>query len=94
MVHLDNIFMIVYVITTNRGLREFSKLSERNGKLPLTQLEQGNYPVIPIYVIQTVYYMVLQSSTLLPLCNVLCVVFQIFAQNNSFPDSFSLKKKN
>ena len=33
----------------NRRLRELSKFSQRNGKLPLPWSKQGNYPVIPIY---------------------------------------------
>ena len=33
----------------NGGEQEFSTFSQRNGKLPLPQWKQGNYPVIPIY---------------------------------------------
>ena len=31
------------------GKWELSKFSQRNGKLPLPQLKQGNYQVISIY---------------------------------------------
>ena len=31
------------------GQQEFSKFSQRNGKLKLSQWKQANYPLIPIY---------------------------------------------
>ena len=42
-------FMIVHVIQKFWRYREFFKLSQRNGKLPLPRRKQGNYPEIPIY---------------------------------------------
>ena len=41
--------MIIYVIQKKLRVTRILQFSQRNGKLPLQQLKQGNYPVIPIY---------------------------------------------
>ena len=51
MFHLDNFFVIVYLIRKSGGNENASKLYQRNGKLTLPQRKQDNHPVIPIYVV-------------------------------------------
>ena len=49
MVHLDNIFWWSYMLYEKLGVSIILQFSQRNGKLPLTQWKQGNYPLITIY---------------------------------------------
>ena len=49
MLHLDNIFHHHICYTKKSGVTRILQLSQYNGRLPLPQRKQGNYPLITIY---------------------------------------------
>ena len=44
-----------YMLYRKLGVKKCSKLSQRNGKLPLSRQKQGNYPVFPVYAVKESY---------------------------------------
>ena len=48
-VHLNNIFLLSYMLYKKLGVTRIIPFSQLNGKLPLPRQKQVNYLVIPIY---------------------------------------------
>ena len=46
---MDNFFHDFTCYTKKSGVTRVLQLSQRNGKLPLPQWKEINYPVIPVY---------------------------------------------